>query len=65
MCIILPLKVKKVSGDFATLEDGRIAKVGKIQVKSGDFVEAYADLVLGKITHTEARNRRELLKKTS
>ncbi|MEK7165203.1 MAG: hypothetical protein AAB874_00140 [Patescibacteria group bacterium] len=65
MCVIVPLKVTEVSGNFVRLEDGRCVKTGDVEVKTGYYVEVYADLVLNKISQNDALARRQLLKNIS
>jgi hydrogenase maturation factor len=50
MCIQMPGKVQRVEGRYATMEDGRKVRLGPLQgVKTGDYLEVYADIALAKI----------------
>lgn len=50
MCTIVPRKIVKILANKAKLDDGREVRVGLIKnIKVGDYLEVYGDLVLGKI----------------
>jgi len=56
MCLTAPVKIKKIKGTEAELDDGRkinIALAGR--VKKGDWVLANANLGLSKISVKEAQ----------
>lgn len=63
MCFAIPLKVKRVLGTNALMENGRIVGLGDIKkLKAGDFLEVYADMAVRKLSKTQAREIRALIK---
>ncbi len=59
MCISLVLRVSEINQGVATMEDGRIVRIGLLKgVEVGDRVEVYADIAIAKKekTHHEKRN---------
>lgn len=49
MCIALQLRVAKINQGVATMEDGRIVRIGLLKgVEVGDCVEVYADIAIAK-----------------
>lgn len=56
MCLGIPMKVKKISGEFAEVESGRLTRKANIQmlpqVKLGDYVIVHAGFAI-EIVDTE------------
>ena len=59
MCLAIPLKVKKINGDFATVESGRLLRNVNIQMlsglKPGDYVLVHAGFAIQKIDPKQAK----------
>ena len=56
MCLTIPVKIKKVSGQFAEVEDGRKLNIALVKnTKAGDWVLANADLAISKVSNKEAK----------
>jgi len=53
MCLGIPMKVKKIKGDFAEVEAGRLTRTINIQMlpqaKKGDYVIVHAGFAIEKI----------------
>ena len=61
MCQTKPALVKEVKGDKAVLEDGREVDVKLMpDVKPGDWILAYANVAIHKISKEEAKDILEL-----
>ena len=56
MCLTIPVKIKKVNGAEAELEDGRKVNIALIKdSKKGDWILTNANLGLSKISAKEAK----------
>lgn len=65
MCFAIPLKVKQVTNNQATMEDGRIVRLGELtNIKKGDYLEVYADIAVLKLPEEQAKSIRRLIKKS-
>lgn len=65
MCFAIPLKVVKITGKVADMEDGRSVRLGDLtDIKRGDYLEVYADLAVNKLETKEALEIRKLIKKS-
>jgi hypothetical protein len=54
MCLVTYQKVIKAEGNTARLLDGRIVRTDGIEnIKSGDYLEVYANIALSKRTISE------------
>jgi hydrogenase assembly chaperone HypC/HupF len=63
MCLTLPFKIKKISGDRAELSDGRSVNIAMVEKpKVGDWVLANADLAVAKVSQKEAEEIKNYLK---
>lgn len=57
MCFSNILKVKKIIGDTAEVDDNRLVRLGNVVgIAPGDYIEVYADIALGKIDEMDARD---------
>ena len=64
MCFAVPLKILKIQGTTAEMEDGRKVRIdGKEKVLVGDYVEVYADVIVNKLKLQKALEIRRLIKK--
>lgn len=58
MCISLQLRVAKINQGVATMEDGRIVRIGLLKgVEVGDCVEVYADIAIAKKDNKISKGR--------
>lgn len=59
MCLAIPMKIKKIEGEFAKVEAGRLTRTINIQmlsnVKEGDYVIVHAGFALEKINPQKAK----------
>ncbi len=59
MCLGIPMKVKKINGDFAEVESGRLLRNANIQMlpglKIGDYVLVHAGFAIEKVDPQRAR----------
>lgn len=59
MCLGIPLKVKKINGDFAEAESGRLVRNINIQMlpglKTGDYVLVHAGFAIQKVDPERAK----------
>jgi len=63
MCLTIPLQIKKITGDRAELSDGRVVNIALVgNTKVGDWVLANADLVVSKISDSEANEIKQYFK---
>lgn len=67
MCLGIPMRVKKIKGDFAEVESGRLTRTINIQmlsrIKVGDYVIVHAGFAIQKLNNQEARKTLDLLKR--
>lgn len=68
MCLGIPMRIKKIEGEFAQVETGRLLRTINIQmllnVKIGDFVIVHAGFAIQKLNNQEARKTLDLLKRS-
>ena len=59
MCLGIPMKVKKINGDFAEVESGRLLRTINIQmmpqIKIGDYVIVHAGFAIEKVDPKKAK----------
>lgn len=59
MCLAIPMKIKKIKGEFAKVEAGRLTRTINIQmlplIKEGDYVIVHAGFALEKIDPQKAK----------
>jgi len=56
MCVVKPVQVDVVMKDYVRLVDGRVVRLGEMRgVKKGDYLDVYADIVIGKIDDSDVR----------
>lgn len=59
MCLAIPMKIKKIDGEFAKVETGRLIRTINIQmvpaIKEGDYVIVHAGFALEKIDPQKAK----------
>jgi hydrogenase expression/formation protein HypC len=65
MCLAIPMKIKKISGEFAQVETGRLIRTINIQMldrlKPGDYVIVHAGFALEKLDPKEARETLKII----
>lgn len=65
MCLGIPMKVKKIKGEFAEVETGRLRRQINIQmlpqVKIGDYVIVHAGFAIQKVNPKMAKETLELI----
>ena len=66
MCLGIPMKIKKVNGDFAQVESGRLIRTINIQMipslKTGDYVIVHAGFAIQKVDAAKARETLRLVR---
>jgi hydrogenase expression/formation protein HypC len=59
MCLGIPMKVRKINGDFAKVESGRLLRDINIQMiselKKGDYVLVHAGFAIEKVDPERAK----------
>lgn len=59
MCLGIPMKVKKINGEFAEVESGRLLRTVNIQMlpglKTGDYVLVHAGFAIQKVDRQRAK----------
>jgi hydrogenase expression/formation protein HypC len=59
MCLAVPMKIKKIEGEFAKVEAGRLIRTVNIQmlpsIKEGDYVIVHAGFALQKVDAEKAK----------
>jgi len=65
MCLAFPMKIKKVKGEFAQVETGRLTRTVNIQMlpdaKMGDYVIVHAGFAIQKIDPERAKETLRLI----
>lgn len=65
MCLAIPIKVRKVEGDFAEVESGRLLRRVNIQMlkhlKPGDYVLVHAGFAIEKVDPQKAKETLRML----
>ncbi len=68
MCLAIPMKVKKIKGDFAEVESGRLSRTINIQmlphIKLGDYVIVHAGFAIQKLDSEKAKETLRLIDET-
>lgn len=66
MCLAIPMKIKKIEGEFAQVETGRLTRTVNIQMlpnaKIGDYVIVHAGFAIQKIDPERAKETLRLIK---
>lgn len=65
MCLAVPMKIKKIEGEFAKVETGRLVRTINIQmlpgIKTGDYVLVHAGFAIEKIDSKKAKETLRLI----
>ena len=65
MCLGIPMKIKKVKGDFAEVESGRLVRTVNIQmlagIQPGDYVIVHAGFAIERLNPRKAEETLRLL----
>lgn len=65
MCLAIPMKIKRIQGEFAQAESGRILRRVNIQmlphIKIGDFVIVHAGFAIQKLEPERAKETLRLI----
>ena len=65
MCLAIPMKVKKIKGDFAEVESGRLTRTINIQmlplIKAGDYVIVHAGFAIQRLDPLKAKETLRLI----
>lgn len=65
MCLGIPMRVKKIKGDFAEVESGRLTRTINIQmlsrIKVGDYVIVHAGFAIQKVDAQKAKETLRLI----
>ena len=68
MCLAIPMKIKKINGEFAQVESGRLIRTINIQmmsnIKLGDYVIVHAGFAIEKLDPARAKETLEMIKDT-
>ena len=59
MCLGIPMQVRKIKGDFAEVESGRLIRIVNIQmlsgIRQGDYVIVHAGFAIEKVDPQKAK----------
>lgn len=65
MCLAIPMKIKKIKGEFAEVEAGRLMRTINIQMlpqaKLGDYVLVHAGFAIQKVDPKKAKETLEFI----
>ena len=65
MCLGIPMKIKKIQGDFASVEAGQLIRTINIQMVSsvcvGDYVIVHAGFAIEKLNPEKAKETLKLI----
>jgi len=65
MCLAIPMRIKKIKGEFAEVEAGRLTRTVNIQMllsaKVGDYVIVHAGFALQRVDPNEAKETLRLI----
>lgn len=65
MCLAIPMKIKKIQGEFAEVETGRLTRTINIQmlpnIKVGNYVLVHAGFAIQKIDTQKAKETLEFI----
>jgi len=63
MCLATPVQIKKIIGQKAEIQSGKIIDISLIpDAKSGDYILAHADLAVNKISAYDAKDILKIVK---
>lgn len=65
MCLGIPMKIKKIEGEFAKVESGRLIRTINIQmlpqVKPGDYVIVHAGFAIERVDPEKAKETLKII----
>jgi hydrogenase expression/formation protein HypC len=65
MCLAIPMKVRKIKGEFAEVESGRLLRTINIQmlpyIKIGEYVLVHAGFAIQKVDSEKAKETLRLV----
>lgn len=65
MCLAVPMKIKRINGDFAEAEIGNLTRTINIQmlsnINTGDYVLVHAGFAIQKVDPAKAKQTLKLL----
>ncbi len=65
MCLAIPMKIKKIEGEFARVEAGRFLRSINVQmlpdIKAGDYVIVHAGFAIERIDPDKAQDTLRLI----
>ena len=65
MCLGIPMRIKKITADFAQVESGRLLRTANIQmlpdIKVGDYVIVHAGFAIQKLDPQKAKETLKLI----
>lgn len=63
MCFAIPYKIEKILPGIAVIEGGKKIKIDKdLKLKSGDFIKITGEMAVEKISRSQGREIRSLIK---
>jgi len=69
MCLGIPMRLKKIKGDFAEVESGRLIRTINIQmlssIKAGDYVIVHAGFAIQRVEPERAKETLRLIDEIS
>ncbi len=68
MCLGIPMKIKKIKGDFADVEAGQLIRTVNIQmlsdIREGDYVIVHAGFAIEKVDPEKAKDTLKIIDET-
>ena len=65
MCLAIPMKIKRIDGEFAQVEAGRLMRTVNVQmlprIKAGDYVIVHAGFAIQKVDPKKAKETLRLI----
>ncbi len=65
MCLGIPMKIKKIKGDFADVEAGQLIRTINIQmlshIREGDYVIVHAGFAIEKVDPEKAKDTLKII----
>ena len=65
MCLGIPMKIKKIKGDFADVEAGQLIRTVNIQmlsrIREGDYVIVHAGFAIEKVDPEKAKDTLKII----
>lgn len=65
MCLAIPMKIKKIQGEFAKVDAAGLTRTVNIQMlpglKTGDYVLVHAGFAIGKVDTQKAKETLEFI----